>query len=76
MKSVFRFVNREETLILSLGFSIWAVALNLVERSSSTSRMKAKCWTFTGITAIVAGTFGSHGFKPTDPVYKTVSPQI
>uniref|UniRef100_A0A7I4F775 Transmembrane protein 256 homolog n=1 Tax=Physcomitrium patens TaxID=3218 RepID=A0A7I4F775_PHYPA len=25
-----------------------------------------------GITAIVAGTFGSHGFKPTDPVYKTV----
>nr|PNR37370.1 hypothetical protein PHYPA_020478 [Physcomitrium patens]PNR37377.1 hypothetical protein PHYPA_020485 [Physcomitrium patens] len=54
------------------GFSIWAVALNLVERSSSTSRMKAKCWTFTGITAIVAGTFGSHGFKPTDPVYKTV----
>ncbi|XP_073395616.1 uncharacterized protein [Physcomitrium patens] len=54
------------------GFSIWAVALNLVERSSSTSRMKAKCWTFTGITAIVAGTFGSHGFKPTDPVYKTL----
>ncbi|KAG0576127.1 hypothetical protein M758_5G056800 [Ceratodon purpureus] len=25
-----------------------------------------------GVAAIAAGTYGSHGFKPKDPVYKTV----
>lgn len=66
-------MNCEEILILLLGFFIWVVVFNLVERLFLIFRMKVKCWIFIGIIVIVVGIFGLYGFKLIDLVYKIVS---